>query len=209
MTSPSFMSSDGANEGFMLKTNAGSALFAVHEGTYVLKLAGEVRVPMCGTLDQFIERMFTDAALTAVAIDLSETQVIDSTALGLLAKIAIYFDKRFGGKPLLLSPNEDITRILLSMGFPQIFDLRTEALSMPQATEEVVKVSCNELNACDKVLEAHQILMGLNEKNRETFRDVVSALEAARAQSSPEECDCAAAGKVVAGPLGTRLTSTS
>lgn len=206
MILPCCTSSVGANEGFMLKTNAGSALFAVHEGTYVLKLAGEVRVPMCGTLDQFIERMFADDGLTSVAIDLSETQVIDSTALGLLAKIAIYFDKRFGGKPLLLSPNEDITRILLSMGFPQIFDLRTEPVSLPRATEEVAKVSCSESNACDKVLEAHRILMGLNAQNRETFRDVVSALEAARAQTSAEDCDCAAAEKVVSVPLAARLT---
>ncbi len=188
-----------------MKTNAGSALFAVHAGTYVLKLAGEVRVPMCGTLDQFIERMFTDPALGAVAIDLSETQVIDSTALGLLAKIAIYFEKRFGGKPLLLSPNEDITRILLSMGFPQIFDLRTSPVDLPEATEEVAKVSCSETNACDKVLEAHRILMGLNEQNRETFRDVVTALESARQKGNADDCDCATAEQVLSPSMAVRV----
>ncbi|MBN0196763.1 anti-anti-sigma factor, partial [Pseudomonas aeruginosa] len=29
----------------------------------------------------------------------------------------------------------------------------------------------------DKVLEAHRILMGINESNREAFHDLVSALE--------------------------------
>lgn len=190
----------------MLKTNTGLALYAVHDGSYVLKLVGEVRVPMCGTLDQFIERMFDDAAMRAVMIDLSETQVIDSTALGLLAKIAIYFERRFGGKPLLYSPNEDITRILLSMGFPQIFELQTNVAPTADATQEVVRVPCNEANACDKVLEAHRILMGMNEQNRETFRDVVSALEVAarQKQHAGEDCDCAVAGQVLAHPAVSR-----
>lgn len=189
----------------MVKATSGRALFSAHDGAYVLKLTGDVRVPMCATLDKFIEGMFEDSALNAVVIDLSETQVIDSTALGLLAKIAIYYDKKFHSKPLLLSPNEDITRILLSMGFPQVFDLREEGLSSRPAMVAVPRIKCSEDNACEKVLEAHRILMGMNDSNREIFKDVVQALEEASQQSvSAAECDCAAAEKVVSDSLVAR-----
>ncbi len=189
----------------MVKATSGRAMFSAHDGAYVLKLTGDVRVPMCATLDKFIEGMFENPSLNAVVIDLSETQVIDSTALGLLAKIAIYYDKKFQSKPLLLSPNEDITRILLSMGFPQVFDLRNEGLTSRPSLADVPRVKCSEDNACEKVLEAHRILMSMNDNNREIFKDVVSALEEASQKSdSPAECDCATAEKVVSGSMSAR-----
>lgn len=189
----------------MVKATSGRAMFSAHDGAYVLKLTGDVRVPMCATLDKFIEGMFENPSLKAVVIDLSETQVIDSTALGLLAKIAIYYDRKFHSKPLLLSPNEDITRILLSMGFPQVFDLRNEGLTSRPAMADVPRVNCSEDNACEKVLEAHRILMAMNENNREIFRDVVQALEEASQKSiTPTDCDCATAEKVVSDSLSAR-----
>lgn len=189
----------------MVKATNGRALFSVHDGAYVLKLSGDVRVPICATLDKFIEGMFENPSLNAVIIDLSETHVIDSTALGLLAKIAIYYDKKFQSKPLLLSPNPDITRILLSMGFPQVFDLREEGLNSKPAMADLPRVSCSEDNACEKVLEAHRILMSMNDNNREIFRDVVQALEQATQQSaSTRDCDCSAAEKVVSDSLIVR-----
>lgn len=180
-------------------------MFSAHDGAYVLKLTGDVRVPMCATLDRFIEGMFENPALNAVVIDLSETQIIDSTALGLLAKIAIYYDKKFQSKPLLLSPNPDITRILLSMGFPQVFDLREEGLSSRPAMSALPRVKCSEDNACEKVLEAHRILMSMNDNNREIFKDVVNALEQASEQAvSSKDCDCVAAEKMVTDSMMVR-----
>ncbi|CBL46965.1 Anti-anti-sigma regulatory factor [gamma proteobacterium HdN1] len=196
----------------------GHALYSVHDGAYVLKLTGDVRVPMCATLDRFIEGMFKDPSLKGVLIDLGDTEAIDSTALGLLAKIAIYYDRQFQAKPLLLSPNHDITKILLSMGFPQVFDLRTGVqnvgtqgpagsspaksapLSTPAPLSEVPSVGCSEQNACDKVLEAHRILMSMNDSNREAFKDVVQALEEVR-QQKESDCDCAKAEQVVSRSL--------
>lgn len=189
----------------MVKATGGRALFSAHDGAYVLKLTGDVRVPMCATLDKFIEGMFENSSLNAIVIDLSETQVIDSTALGLLAKIAIYYDKKFQSKPLLLSPNPDITRILLSMGFPQVFDLREEGLTSKPAMADLPRVSCSEDNACEKVLEAHRILMSMNDNNREIFKDVVQALEEASQQSAtPRDCDCNTAEKVVSDSISVR-----
>lgn len=161
----------------MAESNTGKALYAVHQGTYVLKLIGEIRVPICATIDGFIENMFQDRQLNSVLIDLSKTQVIDSTALGLLAKIAIQTRKRFHSKPLIISTQPDVTRILDTMGFEKVFNIVHEEPVKSPRMSEMPNVPCDEVNAFEKVLEAHRILMDMNESNRETFKDVVAALE--------------------------------
>ena len=161
----------------MAESNPGKALYAVHQGTYVLKLIGEIRVPICATLDHFIHTMFADRQLNSVLIDLSETQIIDSTALGLLAKVAISAKSRFDQKPLIISTEPDVTRVLDSMGFDKVFNVVHEAPVKAPAMSEMPRKTCSEGDGCKKVLEAHRILMDLNEKNRETFKDVVAVLE--------------------------------
>ncbi|MAR92849.1 MAG: STAS domain-containing protein [Pseudomonadota bacterium] len=161
----------------MAESHTCKALYAVHQGTYVLQLIGEIRVPICATLDHFIERMFRDPQLHSVVIDLSKTQVIDSTALGLLAKIAVKSRRRFQRRPLIISTQPDITRVIDTMGFEKVFNIVHEAPVKSPTMTEVPAVPCDEVNAFEKVLEAHRILMEMNETNRETFKDVVAALE--------------------------------
>lgn len=164
----------------MADSNTGKALYAVHQGTYVVKLIGEIRVPICATLDSFIETMFNDSQLHSVLIDLSETNIIDSTALGLLAKIAINSRKRLNLKPLIISTQPDVTRILDTMGFEKVFNIVHEKPVKSPSMSEMPNIICEQGDACEKVLEAHRILMELNETNRQTFKDVVAALEADR-----------------------------
>lgn len=170
----------------MAESNCGKALYAVHQGTYVVKLVGEIRVPICATLDGFIENLFHDAQLNSVLIDLSETSVIDSTALGLMAKIAIQMRKRFNQKPLIISPRPDISRVLSTMGFEKVFNIVHEAPVKSPRMSEMPNIPCTQGNACEKVLEAHRILMEMNEKNRETFKDVVAALECDQMERTQE-----------------------
>jgi anti-anti-sigma factor len=161
----------------MPDSNTGRALYAEHQGTYVLKLVGDIRAPICATLDSFIESMFCDVKLRSILVDLSETLLIDSTALGLIAKIAVHTRKRFQEKPVIISTRPDITRILDSMGLEQVFDIVQEGSVISSAMNEVPIEQCVENSACQKVLEAHRVLMSLNEKNHETFQEVVAALE--------------------------------
>ena len=113
----------------------------------------------------------------AIVIDLTETRSIDSTTLGLLAKLSILSRQKTGLLPTVVTTHEDITRLLESMGFDQVFNIIGKPIPCPDCltdlpsqdqTEEVVRV---------KVLEAHKILMGLNDSNREAFHDLVNALE--------------------------------
>ncbi len=170
---------------------SGRILYGIYEGTYVLKLLGEVRVPLCASLDGFLERMFHDQKLSSVLIDLSETSLVDSTTLGLLAKIPVYLRQHARGKPVILSSNPDVTRILRSMGFEQIFVL----LEHVQPADTPV-VSMDELPAdqqdqhdvTEKVIDAHRRLMAMNQANHLAFKDLVQALEAAQMEKGEPPC---------------------
>ncbi len=155
---------------------SGHILFAIHHGTYVLKFTGEVRAPMCATLDNFLERMFNDAEISAILIDLTETEYIDSTALGLIAKTAVFLQMHNQRKPIILSTNQDITRILESMGFDQVF-IVLACECHEKCLDELPEVEPSEQEMMEKVISAHRVLMGLSEQNQATFKNLVEALE--------------------------------
>lgn len=156
---------------------SGRILYAVHNGTYVIKFVGDVRVPLCACLEGFLERMFADASLHSVLIDLNETTGIDSTALGLIAKIAVSLKERLKRRPVILSTNPDVNRILSSMGFDRVFLILERTPDIHEPLNELQLTESSQQELTRNVIEAHRVLMGLNEKNRNTFRDLVEALE--------------------------------
>lgn len=152
-------------------------LQAVKQGIYVLKFIGEIRLNLCSTLDHLVESITQDPEFKTVVIDLTETDIIDSTTLGLLAKIAMAAEKQSHFLPTLISTNHDITRIITSMGFDKIFIIVKEPASRIEELEEIPVLRASEQQVRDKVLDAHRVLMGLNSRNREEFKNLVRALE--------------------------------
>ena len=156
---------------------SGKMLYAVHNGTYIIKLSGDVRVSLVATIDEFFYKMFLDPELESVLFDLTECTGIDSTTLGLLAKVSLESQDRFHCYPTIVSSNSDITKILHSMGFEKVFNLIESDASTPAKMNELPPVDCTEAEVCHKVITAHKVLMELNEKNRLAFTSVVQALE--------------------------------
>lgn len=159
----------------------GKILIAFQEDVCVLKLVGDIRVTLCSSIDKTIENILcAEHQYRDVLINVMEAEAIDSTSLGLLAKLALYIKKRFGFKPTIVSTNPSITKLLNGVGFSQIFNILT------CLDGSAMKVSCQEFNMGDsfteeemrkKVIEAHKILMALNTENQNTFRELVSNLE--------------------------------
>ena len=156
----------------------GKIQFAESDGTYVLKLIGEVRLTLCSSLEKFLALMFNEPGFRAVIIDLSEADTIDSTSLGVLAKLSIEARRRFNHTPVLISPQPDITRILMSMGFERIFLIVHESRgSIENRMDELHCETGSEASTHAQVLDAHRVLMNLNENNRKAFSDLVKQLE--------------------------------
>lgn len=151
---------------------------ANNSGTYVIKLSGDVRLNLCSTLEDYLDEMFLDGHFKTVLIDLSDAEGVDSTTLGQMAKISIVSQDKFGLIPSIITPNEDITRILLSMGFDRVFYLISE---MPEKISDLSELTCEQVNEEEmraKVIAAHEILMGLNDDNKIAFQELVDCLQA-------------------------------
>lgn len=155
----------------------GQILVADHQGVYVIKLTGDVRLTLCISFDAFIERMFGDPEFVSVVFDLTEAQAIDSTTLGLMAKISLMAQERFGLVPTLVSNNPSIDRILQTMGFSEIFCIVKEGDADIRGAESLCEDCADEAEVKQRVLEAHKILVGLNATNQEAFRDLIASLE--------------------------------
>ena len=160
--------------------NQGRIYAARHGGVYMIKLVGDVRLSLCITLDDYLDRLFDDPALRDVLIDLGAATGIDSTSLGLLAKLGLQFQRRFAVPAVVYSGNPGINRLLHSMAFDKIFTIRE-----PHCADTASAPECDELPAVSgetevvrrKVIEAHQILMDMSEENHERFEDLMVTLE--------------------------------
>ena len=68
---------------------SGRILVGDHDGVYVLRFEGDVRVTLSGSFDHYMERILVDGSLDSVLVDLTDAIAIDSTSLGVLAKLSI------------------------------------------------------------------------------------------------------------------------
>ncbi len=155
----------------------GRILAAEHNGAYALKLVGDVRVNLCSSIDDYLDQMFTDPDFDSVMVDLCEAEGIDSTTLGLLAKLALRAKKQFGLVPVIYSCSSGINRLLQSMAFGKLFDIRHETCVDDDVIREIPAVSEDPETVRIKVIEAHRVLMDISEENRERFQDLMVALE--------------------------------
>lgn len=152
-------------------------LFAEHEGNHVLKFVGDIRVNLCPTLNGFLQQIGSHEE-KAIVLDLTETSCMDSTSLGFLAKIALASEEKLGCQPTLVTPNPDLTRIIRTMGFDQIFIIIDHAIHTCDDALELPTHVMSEEMLRDQVLDAHKTLMAMNEHNAACFCDLVEALEA-------------------------------
>ncbi|MGQ9426682.1 STAS domain-containing protein [Gilvimarinus sp. F26214L] len=155
----------------------GQILVADSDNTHVIKMVGDVRLTLCVSFDKFIDSVFKNNHFCSIVFDLTEASAIDSTTLGLMAKIAILSRDRCDMTPVVFSTNPTVDRLLETMGFEDIFEIIHERHDCGKPCRHLNATDLDESTAKERVLEAHQILMNLNESNRETFRDVVSTLE--------------------------------
>ncbi len=163
---------------------SGRILVGDHDGVYVIRFEGDVRVTLCGSFDHYLDVMLADTNFVSVLVDLSDAIAIDSTSLGVLAKLSIGVQRCNNRVPALVCNAPDILRILLNMGFDDVFAIVDENYEAEQNLAELpVSTDLGEDEMRQRVIEAHKVLMNMNSQNAETFRDLVSALEAESAMA--------------------------
>jgi len=153
-------------------------LFARDNGVVIIRLLGDVRYTISATFKEFLETLFHDPQVSNIIVDLSGTSNIDSTNLGLLAKVATHSHKHLHHKSLLVSDNSDVNQLLHSVGFDRVFVLSNH-YDMPAAElSELAPEQASREQLAAVLLDAHRTLAGMNETNKAMFADVIRSLEA-------------------------------
>ena len=156
--------------------NNAKILYAECKDQFVIKIIGEIRHTISSGLDRVINYGFNKTNAKYFIIDLSETTYIDSTNLGLLAKIAKLARINNYANPTIVSCNEDVNIVLKSMGFEMIFYF-IEKLEKNFDCFQSVNIHDQETEKTKWIiLEAHKTLMEINKKNNNQFHSVVELL---------------------------------
>lgn len=159
--------------------NSGKILVSDQLGNHLLKFTGDVRVTLCGTLNRYIESIFGSKNVKRVVVDMLDAEGLDSTTLGLLAKLGLHCRQQYGLNIEVFCQNSSILRTLESMSFDEIFDIFDQLPDL-DASSDLHEIGTQNLpldEIREQVLEAHKILVRLSEDNQQEFQDLIKALE--------------------------------
>ena len=157
--------------------SAGKILVSDNQGNYLLKFVGDVRVTLCGSLNRHMETIFGSRDVKKVIVDMLEAEGLDSTTLGLMAKLGLHCRKEYGINVQVFCQNPSILRTLDCMGFDEIFDIIQEVPTINGELHSIESVSSEVDEIRRQVVEAHKLLMQLNPENSKEFTDLIRALE--------------------------------
>lgn len=162
----------------------GKVLHGSHDGVHVLRFVGDIRYPLAPAVTELLSRLFSAGGVTGFVVDLTEASSIDSTNLGLLARLAVRAGECCGHRMTVVACNEDIRELLDSMGISTVCDIVGRSPNGGGATTTVADSGpVGEDALASVMLDAHRALMELSRSNREQFHDVVAMLERAAAKN--------------------------
>ncbi len=143
-----------------------------------LRFTGVIRYSQCAGLETYIDRLFESPTFTGLAVDLEQAEMLDSTALGLLAKLSIEFKNISSEKPTIFIKSGELAHILKRVCFDQVFNI----VSKPNDSDgidyvELASVFHSEKQILKSVVEAHKSLASISDANQNYFTDITNALK--------------------------------
>jgi anti-anti-sigma factor len=154
-----------------------ATLYAKQNDVYIIKLVGNIRYTLGCALEEFLNQLFLKTDYNSIILDLTEVTGIDSTGLGLLAKVANFVRDRFTTQATLVSTNQNINHILDSVGFYEIFQICDTTPIKVDTLQPIPSKNFSKSELSKTLLDSHDALSQLNDNNRETFKDVIDILK--------------------------------
>ncbi len=155
---------------------SGSILTARVDSLEYIRFLGVVRYSQCGGLEGYINKIFAQNEDFDIAIDLEQAEMLDSTALGLLARLSIEYKNRSQKKPTIFIHQGELAHVLKRVCFDQVFNI----ISKPKDENdldfvELVDVSKSEEEVLACVISAHKSLAEISDANHHYFTDITQA----------------------------------
>ena len=167
------------------------ARYGYLDNSVVLVIEGQLRYTAAKPLRAFIDELLAKTAGEAVIIDLREVEFLDSTGMGLLARIG-RATLAHGRRSIIVCPPGDVMTCLRSAAFDTIFivvdswpfETGMELYDIPLEEKPLLAYVMGNL-----MLDAHRDLAAVSDENRRVFGDVIEALEAELGQNSRPRFD--------------------
>jgi anti-anti-sigma factor len=166
----------------------GRVTYAAEGGWHVLRYFGRVDYTMAPAIERFVENLaHASPPARPFVFDVTDASILDSTNLGLIARLVERVRVEGAGRCTVVAKNGDIDDVMRSMGFEEIVDLAEHAPPQvgtpgsdggPVQQELVTDESASQGEMLRTMLEAHRALIGLDDQDCAQWRDVVTMLEA-------------------------------
>lgn len=154
-----------------------SILFAENNGVCFIKFIGSIQYTISSGFDKLVAKIISSSTISEAIFDVTEATHIDSTNLGLMARIAGSLIEKYARKPVIICINPDINTIFLSMGFEHAFMIVKKLEIMPKELFELPTEAQDRADQLQMLTKAHRTLMNMNDKNHDTFKTIVELFE--------------------------------
>ncbi len=154
--------------------------YLIEDNVFVLKLIGTLRFNAAPYLDAAIRHIPIES-INDIIIDMTQTNYIDSTILGSIAKYFISIDDRqkLKRQPIIVFKNDDVKQTFSKIGFDKFFNFQNSNPKLNRPLEAFALVEeppTVENNIKGYVLQAHKVLNEL-QPNDPSLKLVVQLLK--------------------------------
>lgn len=134
----------------------GTVRYIQEHGNWFVTMAGDIRYSLGPAIHALLERAFAEEDESHFVIDMSQIEGIDSTCLGILARIIDHPSKN-SIRPIIITGGNDIHELLLAVCFDRMFDLveSIDETITAQQLQPIPTVAVDQENMLILLLEAH------------------------------------------------------
>jgi hypothetical protein len=153
----------------------------VSGSTALMAINGNASYVNCGVLRTFLQGLSVSEGKCDLAIDFKRCHGLDSTVLGLIAKIAMDLSvKTPVGRVVLINLDGRNLDLVKNLGLQHVCDVAETPISSEAAGATALSAATAAGNLCDIdcLLEAHEALVRAYPENNNKFHDVIESLKA-------------------------------
>ncbi len=163
----------------------GKIYYTMVDTICVIKMVGRIAYRISPNFDLFLEKVKDRSQVKNFVVDLTEATHIDSTNLGLLAKLNRFSRTKSSCPPTIISTNVTINTLLLNIGLSSIFDIVDNVNDIQSTFKKLPHMKDTGDRVARIMLKTHQELAQMSETDKELLKDVVKYLEGDMPDNTP------------------------
>ncbi len=145
------------------------------EHTAYVKIHGKGTFKIAPDFKAFVEQMIKKN-VRGILIDLYFCETLDSTFIGTITSLTLKYRNNNKSRIRLFNVSKHIHSILKNLGLLSVLDIFREENIDTAKFENISATNSSKVEIADLMLDAHETLASLNDKNAAEFKSVVEML---------------------------------